>query len=370
MKFVSEQVAQYKHHILSAKEIGKSLLLGTPDYSPFHQSIDAAQETLYYLNYLARAIHPSNGHAFVVQRSSFFSGHVPEHGTPTKMRKVASSSTTTRAQAEAERQHSEEEANFTSPQAKEVPSTLSVTTFTPGSGGAHDKYSPIEQDLYPQYNSYNVNIFDPVYNTKAKVATCPPTNTCYCGRVCSNPASLKSHHDRRHSQGDYECISCDYSSSNMRHTWKHHRTQHLYIHTHMCKVKGCKSGKDGKSPYGNDEQHTVWAHMYNAHNIQSPVSCPKCNAGSFSSKNRQKSHIATCEELEGKKTKQFGCDVVDCGKRYVSQTALDTHKAEARNPDKTEELDEDKYICEHCAKDFSTKGSLTRHIKRKHTDGN
>ena len=156
----------------------------------------------------------------------------------------------------------------------------------------------------------------------------------------------------------------------MRHTWKHHRTQHLYIHTHMCTVKGCKSGKDGKSPYGNDEQHTVWAHMYNTHNIQSPVSCPKCNAGSFSSKNRQKSHIATCEELEGKKTKQFGCDVVHCSKRYVSQTALDTHKAEAHNPDKKEELEEDKYICEHCAKDFATKGSLTRHIKKKHSDGN
>ena len=155
-------MAQYKHHILSTKEIGKSLLLGTPDYSPFHQSIDAAQETLYYLKYLSRAIHPSNGHAFVVQRSSFFSGHVPEHGTPTKIRKVASSSTTTRAQAETERQYSEEESNFTSPQSKEVPSTPRVTTFTPGSGRVHDKYSPIEQDLYPQYNCYNVNILDPV----------------------------------------------------------------------------------------------------------------------------------------------------------------------------------------------------------------
>ena len=103
MKFVSEQVAQYKHHILSAKEIGKSLLLGTPDYSPFHQSIDAAQETLYYLNYLSRAIHPSNRQAFVVERSSFLSGNVPEHGTPSKIRKVAPSSTTTRAQADAER---------------------------------------------------------------------------------------------------------------------------------------------------------------------------------------------------------------------------------------------------------------------------
>ena len=56
VKFVSEQVAQYKHHILSAKEIGKSLLLETPDHSPFHQSIEAAQENLYYLNYLSRAI--------------------------------------------------------------------------------------------------------------------------------------------------------------------------------------------------------------------------------------------------------------------------------------------------------------------------
>ena len=165
MKFVSEQVAQYKHHILSAKEIGKSLLLGTPDYSPFHKSIDAAQETLYYLNYLSRAIHPSNGQAFVVERSSFLSGNVPEHGTPSKIRKVAPSSTTTRAQADAERQHSEEETNFTSPQAKETPSTARVTTFTPGSGGVHDKYAPIEQDLYPQYDCYNVNILDPVLVT-------------------------------------------------------------------------------------------------------------------------------------------------------------------------------------------------------------
>ena len=195
MKFVSEQVAQYKHHIFSAKEIRKSLLLGTPDYSPFHQSIDAAQETLYYLNYLSRAIHPSNGHDFVVQRSSFFSGHVPEHGTPTKIRKVASSSTTTRAQAEAERQHSEEESNFTSPQAKEVPST---PTFIPGSGGVHDKYSPIKQDLYPQYSCYNVNILDPVYNTKAKLQLALLLIPGYCGqRFCTFGAKLQDMTDRQ-----------------------------------------------------------------------------------------------------------------------------------------------------------------------------
>ena len=350
---MSEQLVNYKHHILSAKEIGKSLLLGCPETSPFHQSIQAAQDTLYYINYVARSIHPSNGHAFLVQRASFFTG-VPEHETPSKIRRVtgysSASATTTRAQAEAEQQHSEEEIQFSSPQ----PKSTRASKFAPGTAGPNDP-------------CYNVNILDPIYDTKAHVATCPPNLTCYCGRVCSTAASLNSHHERRHADGMYECISCDYKSNNMRHTWKHHRTQHLYIHTHMCKVDGCNGGKGGKVAYGNDEQHTVWAHMWHAHNIQSPLSCPKCTVGSFSSKSRQQKHIPGCEELEGKKTKKFGCDFVGCGKRYVNKSGLDTHKAEAHNPDKIVAEEEDKYICEHCAKCFATKGSLTRHIKRKHT---
>ena len=120
VKFVSEQLASYKHHILRAKEIGKSLLLGCPETSPFHQSIQAAQETLYYISYVARSIHPSNGHTFLVQRASFFTG-APEHATPSKTRRVTASATTRRAQAEAEEQHSEEEINFSSPQPKSVP---------------------------------------------------------------------------------------------------------------------------------------------------------------------------------------------------------------------------------------------------------
>ena len=44
---------------------------------------------------------------------------------------------------------------------------------------------------------------------------------------------------------------------------------------HICKVKGCKDGKNNKA-YGNDEQHTVWAHMATAHKILSPMSCSKC----------------------------------------------------------------------------------------------
>ena len=103
-----EELAQYRHHIVSTKEIGKALLQDVPDTSPFHRSITAAQETLYYINSIGRAVHPSNG-------SSFFSG-APEYEPPTKVRVV--SSTKTRGQLQSEQQHSVEEATFESPQAQ------------------------------------------------------------------------------------------------------------------------------------------------------------------------------------------------------------------------------------------------------------
>ena len=150
---------------------------------------------------------------------------------------------------------------------------------------------------------------------------------------------------------------------NPRHVWKHYRTQHLYIHTHIFKAKGCKNGKHDK-PYGNDEQHTVWAHMGIAHKVPNPMSCPKCKiVEGFSSKKRQRDHTPNCEELEEKSTKNFGYDFVGCGKRYKTQQALNTHTAETHNPDKIEEQAELQFICEHCAQDFATKGSLTWHIK-------
>ena len=58
VKFVSEELAQYRHHIISAKKIGKALLQGVPDTSPFYRSITATQETLYYINSVGRAVQP------------------------------------------------------------------------------------------------------------------------------------------------------------------------------------------------------------------------------------------------------------------------------------------------------------------------
>ena len=226
--------------------------------------------------------------------------------------------------------------------------------------GVNDPLSPIKQTLYPQFEVYNVDINNPLCDTKAHVAQCPPKNTCYCGRGCA------AHIDRRHADGDYECVVCEYHSDNPRHVWKHYRAQHLHIHIHVCKIKGCRDDKNNKL-YGNDEQHTVWAHMPTAYKIQNPMSCPKCkNIDEFSSKKKME-HIPKCEELEGKTTKKFGCDFLGCGKRYTTQVALDTHKSEVHNPDKIVSEPELQYMCEHCANDFATKGSLTRHIKRKHS---
>ena len=38
-----------------------------------------------------------------------------------------------------------------------VPSSSKPTKFAPGPRGPNDPYAPIVQDLYPQYDCYNVN---------------------------------------------------------------------------------------------------------------------------------------------------------------------------------------------------------------------
>ena len=118
VKFVSEELVQYKHHIVSAKEIGKALLQGVPDTSLFHRSITASQEALYYINSIGRAVHPSNDFSFLVNSNSFYSG-APEYEPARKIRVV--SFTKTRGQLQSEEQHSEERATFESPQAQPQP---------------------------------------------------------------------------------------------------------------------------------------------------------------------------------------------------------------------------------------------------------
>ena len=101
---MSKELVQYRHHIVSAKEIGKVLLQGVPDTSPFHRSITAVQETPYYINSVGRAVHPSNDSSFLVNRSSFFSG-APEYEPPTKVRIVSSKKPMVQLQSEHQHSH-------------------------------------------------------------------------------------------------------------------------------------------------------------------------------------------------------------------------------------------------------------------------
>ena len=145
VKFVSEELVQYRHHIVSAKKIGEALLQGVPDTSPFHRSITAAQETLYYINSIGRAVHPSNGSSFLVNRNSFCL--VPQNYEPARKVRIVSS-TKTRGQLQSEQQHLEEEATFESPQAQpqpdeNLPSTSRAQQFQPASG-INDPLSPIK----------------------------------------------------------------------------------------------------------------------------------------------------------------------------------------------------------------------------------
>ena len=155
---------------------------------------------------------------FLLIGAHFFSG-VPEYEPARKVRVV--SSTKTRCQLQSEQQHSEEEATFESPQAhpqpdENLPSTSRTKQFQPGSG-INDPLSPIKQTLYPQYDVYNVDINNPLYDTKAHVAQCPPKNTCYCGRSCNSQKELAAHINRRHADWIYQCLVCEYQADNPRH---------------------------------------------------------------------------------------------------------------------------------------------------------
>ena len=92
-------------------------------------------------------------------------------------------------------------------------------------------YNQLNRHCTPHYDVYIVDINNPLYDTKAHVAQCPPHNK-----------ELAAHIDRRHADGIYQCLVCEYQSDNPRHVSKHYRTQHLYVHTHVFKVKGCKDG--------------------------------------------------------------------------------------------------------------------------------
>ena len=162
-------------------------------------------------------------------------------------------------------------------------------------------FAPIQQDLYA-YDCYNVEITNPKYNTFTKVPQCPPDLTCYCGLSFNTKDELSLHVSSVHKDIVYKCSSCGTQCKINRVTWKHFRSQHLYIHTHHCTIASCQFGKN-KKPYGNDDQCLVWMHMEKKHSLKSPLGCPKCTKN-FSSPKYQIPHIKIKHDLAPKKKKK------------------------------------------------------------------
>ena len=151
------------------------------------------------------------------------------------------------------------------------------------------------------YDCYNVEITNPKYNTFTKVPQCPPDLTCYCGLAFNTNEELSLHVSSVHKDKVYKCSTCGTQCNNKRATWKHFRSQHLYIHTHHCTISSCQFGKNNK-PYGNDDQCLVWMYMEKKPSLKLPLGCPKCTK-TFSSPKYQIPHIKNKHDLAPKKTK-------------------------------------------------------------------
>ena len=110
-----EELAQYKYHIVSAKEIGKALLQGVPDTSHSTGALQLPRKHCTMSIQFEGQFSSQMVLHFLLIGIQFFSSS-PEYEPARKVKVV--SSTKTRGQIQSEQKHSEEEATFESPQAQ------------------------------------------------------------------------------------------------------------------------------------------------------------------------------------------------------------------------------------------------------------
>ena len=349
----------------SAKAITSQVLGSTPNHSHWRDNFERGVETLNYFKQVLNSLHPT-GYNYPVYMDNFFQ-YFTSTGTVHKGPKAKRRKTTSGIPAPTQTP-SEESEESQPPQGP--PASQPAPLYIPS-------VAPIQQDLYA-YDCYYVEISNPKYNTFTKVPQCPPDLTCYCGLSFNTKDELSLHVSSVHKDKVYKCSSCGTQCRNNRATWKHFRSQHLYIHTHHCTIAtwkhfrsqhpyiythhctiaSCQFGKN-KKPYGNDDQCLVLMHMEKKHSLKPPLVCPKCTK-TFSSPKYQIPHIQNKHDLAPKIPKQFGC--TQCSKTYMTQKALDGHMLVHAGS-------QEFFVCEFCGKEYNSKTALQKHLKEKHPDG-
>ena len=168
-------------------------------------------------------------------------------------------------------------------------------------------------------------------------------NQCPCGIIKESPEHLLAHIQRRHSQDNWYCsvegCKSEKGCKSKKAQKLHFKTLHLKEFSHYCLY--CN--------FGRHEEGLVLSHMAKVHQAPKEHKCSICSK-EFPSVQHLKRHVAIC-----------GSDKIHicqyCEKRFMHQQNLQNHIQVAH--EKTKE----KYKCNLCGKEYSSKESYMGHYK-------
>ena len=172
-------------------------------------------------------------------------------------------------------------------------------------------------------------------------------NQCHCGKFFETLEDVEEH-----KKNDYPtkkscfCSLCPVGKAKglvSRICWRHVRTVHEKRCLHMCVKDGC--------PYDSEDEIQVLVHMDDKHKEEFPIldllRCHLCDKF-FSQKKSLKKHKENevCVPKNMAERKKFVCDPMKangkaCIMCYVSEKALNQHKAKKHSPDAEEGDDSD-----------------------------
>ena len=205
-----------------------------------------------------------------------------------------------------------------------------------------------------------------------------------CSTMYSSEERLLAHVKKAHSE-PVPCEICSKSFRSKQALTSHRKLKHRKGHL-QCTVEGCGKAFADKNHYDD--------HM-NSHNKVKLHMCPTCNTAYYYRNNLNRHMKTNCANKEASmKPESYMCDLCSkvficrntfndhmncthkqgnqfqcaCGQAYYHRGSYYRHmrKCMSSKDSKDSKLEPDVYMCEICAKIFSSSGSLTEHARGKH----